>query len=132
MLETTIAGSLPRPDWLAEPEALKGAWKLSGAELEEGKRRAAAEWIRHQEDAGIDILTDGEQFRTHFVHSFLEHITRALKRGDRASLVGFGTFTVVRRRPRKGRNPQTGETIGIPARRVARFTPGRALKGTLR
>jgi 5-methyltetrahydropteroyltriglutamate--homocysteine methyltransferase len=74
MLETTIAGSLPRPDWLAEPEALKGAWKLSGAELEEGKRRAAAEWIRHQEDAGIDILTDGEQFRTHFVHSFLEHI----------------------------------------------------------
>ncbi len=66
------------------------------------------------------------------IDSFLEHITRALKRGDRASLVGFGTFTVVRRRPRKGRNPQTGETIGIPARRVARFTPGRALKGTLR
>jgi 5-methyltetrahydropteroyltriglutamate--homocysteine methyltransferase len=74
MLETTIAGSLPRPAWLAEPEALKGAWKLSGAELEDGKRRAAAEWIKHQEDAGIDILTDGEQFRTHFVHSFLEHI----------------------------------------------------------
>ena len=74
MLETTIAGSLPRPAWLAEPEALKGAWKLSGAELEEGKRRAAAEWIAHQEAAGIDILTDGEQFRTHFVHSFLEHI----------------------------------------------------------
>jgi 5-methyltetrahydropteroyltriglutamate--homocysteine methyltransferase len=74
MLETTIAGSLPRPAWLAEPEALKGAWKLEGVELEEGKRRAAAEWIRHQEQAGIDILTDGEQFRTHFVHSFLEHI----------------------------------------------------------
>jgi len=74
MLETTIAGSLPRPDWLAEPEALKGAWKLSGAELEDGKRRAAAEWIRHQEEADIDVLTDGEQFRTHFVHSFLEHI----------------------------------------------------------
>jgi len=74
MFETTIAGSLPRPDWLAEPETLKGAWKLSGEELEAGKKRAAAEWIKHEEDAGIDILTDGEQFRAHFVHGFLEHI----------------------------------------------------------
>jgi 5-methyltetrahydropteroyltriglutamate--homocysteine methyltransferase len=74
MFETTIAGSLPRPDWLAEPEKLKGGWKLQGAELEAGKRRACAEWIRHQEEAGIDILTDGEVFRTHFVHSFLEKI----------------------------------------------------------
>lgn len=74
MFETTIAGSLPRPDWLAEPEKLKGGWKLSGAELEAGKRRACEEWIRHQEAAGIDILTDGEVYRTHFVHSFLEGI----------------------------------------------------------
>ena len=74
MLETTIAGSLPRPAWLAEPEALKGEWKLSGEELEDGKRRAATEWIRHQEEAGIDILTDGEVFRKHFVHTFLEGI----------------------------------------------------------
>ncbi len=66
------------------------------------------------------------------IDSFLDHITKALKKGDRASLVGFGTFTVVRRRARKGRNPQTGETIAIPARRVARFTPGRAMKGALR
>jgi 5-methyltetrahydropteroyltriglutamate--homocysteine methyltransferase len=73
-LRTTIAGSLPRPVWLAEPEALKGAWKLSGEELEDGKRRAATEWIRHQEQADIDILTDGEVFRTHFVHAFLEGI----------------------------------------------------------
>jgi 5-methyltetrahydropteroyltriglutamate--homocysteine methyltransferase len=74
LLRTTIAGSLPRPVWLAEPEALKGAWKLSGDELEEGKRRAATEWIKHQEEADIDILTDGEVFRTHFVHAFLEGI----------------------------------------------------------
>ena len=74
MFETTIAGSLPRPDWLAEPEKLKGGWKLEGEELEAGKKRACEEWIRHQEDAGIDILTDGEVFRTHFVHSFLEKI----------------------------------------------------------
>lgn len=74
MLETTIAGSLPRPDWLAEPEKLKGDWKLHGDELEAGKRRAAAEWIRHEEEVGIDILTDGEVFRRHFVHTFLEGI----------------------------------------------------------
>ena len=74
MLETTIAGSLPRPAWLAEPERLKGGWKLSGAALEDGKRRAAAEWLRHEEEAGIDIVTDGEVFRSHFVHGFLEKI----------------------------------------------------------
>ena len=74
MLETTIAGSLPRPEWLAEPEKLKGGWKLTGQALEDGKRRAAAEWIRHEENAGIDVVTDGEVFRIHFVHGFLEKI----------------------------------------------------------
>lgn len=74
LLETTIAGSLPRPDWLAEPEKLKGGWKLSGQALEDGKRRAAAEWLRHEEEAGIDVVTDGEVFRIHFVHGFLEKI----------------------------------------------------------
>jgi len=62
------------------------------------------------------------------IDSLLEHITRALKKGERASLVGFGTFTVARRRARTGRNPQTGQPIAIPARRVARFTPGKSLK----
>ena len=75
MLETSIAGSLPRPDWLAEPETLKGAWKLDGTELEAGKRRAAADWIRHQEAAGIQVVTNGEVFRSHFVHGFLEGLT---------------------------------------------------------
>ncbi|MCL4791250.1 MAG: methionine synthase [Gammaproteobacteria bacterium] len=75
MFETTLAGSLPRPDWLAEPETLKGAWKLGGQALEDGKRRAAAEWLRHEEEAGIDIVTNGEVFRSHFVHGFLEGLT---------------------------------------------------------
>ena len=74
MLKTTIAGSLPKPDWLAEPERLWAPWRISGADLEKGKQRAAAEWIRHQENAGIDIVTNGEQFRVHFVHGFLEGI----------------------------------------------------------
>ncbi len=74
MLETTIAGSLPKPSWLAEPEKLWAPWRLEGADLAQGKRDAALVWIKEQEDAGIDIVTEGEQFRTHFVHGFLEHI----------------------------------------------------------
>jgi len=74
MFTTTIAGSLPKPAWLAEPEKLWAPWRLSGADLDQGKRDAALVWIKLQEDAGVDIVTDGEQFRTHFVHGFLEHV----------------------------------------------------------
>lgn len=74
MLKTTIAGSLPKPSWLAEPEELWAPWRLEGEELEQGKRDAALVWIKEEEDAGIDIVTEGEQFRMHFVHGFLEHV----------------------------------------------------------
>ena len=74
MLETTVAGSLPKPAWLAEPEKLWAAWRLEGDALVDGQRDAALVWIKTQEDAGIDIVSDGEQFRKHFVHGFLEQI----------------------------------------------------------
>jgi len=74
MFETTIAGSLPKPEWLAEPEKLWAPWHLEGDELERGKRDASLVWIKEQESAGIDIVTNGEQFRQHFVHGFLKHI----------------------------------------------------------
>jgi 5-methyltetrahydropteroyltriglutamate--homocysteine methyltransferase len=74
MLETTIAGSLPKPSWLAEPEALWAAWRLEGAALEQAKKDAALVWIKEQEDNGIHMVSNGEQFRVHFVHGFLEHI----------------------------------------------------------
>jgi 5-methyltetrahydropteroyltriglutamate--homocysteine methyltransferase len=74
MFETTTAGSLPKPFWLAEPEKLWAPWRYQGAELDQAKRDAALVWIKEQEDVGIDIVTDGEQFRVHFVHGFLEHI----------------------------------------------------------
>lgn len=74
MLETTTVGSLPKPEYLAETEKLWPAWRLSGGALEQAKERATVEWLRHQEDAGIDILTAGEQHRIHFVHGFLENI----------------------------------------------------------
>jgi len=88
MLETTIAGSLPKPSWLAEPEKLWAGWRLEGAELEQAKRDAALVWLKEQEDDGIDIVSNGEQFRVHFVHGFLERIegidwTRKTKMGIR-------------------------------------------------
>ncbi|MBK5266000.1 MAG: methionine synthase [Acidimicrobiia bacterium] len=74
MFKTTIAGSLPKPAWLAEPEKLWAAWKSEGPELVQAKRDAAFVWIKEQEELGIDTVTDGEQFRSHFVHGFLESI----------------------------------------------------------
>src|ERR1041385_351749 len=74
MFPTTIAGSLPKPSWLAEPDRLWAPWRLEGADLAEGKRDATMLAIKQQEDAGIDIVGDGEQSRQHFVHGFLEAI----------------------------------------------------------
>jgi len=74
MFETTIAGSLPKPAWLAETDKLWPAWRAQGAELVKAKRDATLLWLKEQEDAGIDIVTDGEQSRQHFVHGFLEFV----------------------------------------------------------
>src|SRR3954463_9574069 len=74
MFKTTIAGSLPKPEWLAEPQKLWPQWKASGAELATAKRDATPLWLKEQEDAGIDIVSDGEQSRQHFVHGFLEFV----------------------------------------------------------
>src|SRR5262245_36660767 len=74
MFETTVAGSLPKPAWLAEPDRLWAPWRLDGAELEAGKRDATLLALKVQEDAGIDIVSDGEQARQHFVHGFLEWV----------------------------------------------------------
>jgi 5-methyltetrahydropteroyltriglutamate--homocysteine methyltransferase len=74
MLETTIAGSLPKPSWLAEPRTLWAPWRLDGEALREGKHDATLVALKEQETAGIDIVTDGEQSRQHFVHGFLEAV----------------------------------------------------------
>src|ERR1700690_3095187 len=74
MFPTSIAGSLPKPSWLAEPEKLWPAWRLAGADLAQGKLDATLLAVKLQEDAGIDIVGDGEQSRQHFVHGFLEAV----------------------------------------------------------
>jgi len=74
MFKTAIAGSLPKPSWLAETNKLWPDWKLAGEALDEGKEDATLIWIKAQEDAGIDTVGDGEQARQHFVHGFVEAV----------------------------------------------------------
>jgi 5-methyltetrahydropteroyltriglutamate--homocysteine methyltransferase len=74
MFPTSVAGSLPKPSWLAEPNKLWPAWRLAGADLAAAKLDATLIAVKLQEDAGIDIVTDGEQSRQHFVHGFLEAV----------------------------------------------------------
>ncbi len=74
MFPTTIAGSLPKPSWLAEPDKLWPQWRLNGADLAAGKLDATLLALKLQEGAGIDVVTDGEQSRQHFVHGFVEFV----------------------------------------------------------
>ena len=74
MFPATIAGSLPKPSWLAEPDKLWPQWRLQGDNLAQGKLDATLLAIKLQEDAGIDVVGDGEQSRQHFVHGFLEFV----------------------------------------------------------
>ena len=74
MFDTTIAGSLPKPGWLAETDKLWPQWRAQGEDLAKAKRDATLLWLKEQEDAGLDIVTDGEQARQHFVHGFLEAV----------------------------------------------------------
>ncbi|HEV7847930.1 MAG TPA: methionine synthase [Mycetocola sp.] len=75
LLPTSTAGSLPKPSWLAQPEKLWSPWKLDGDELAEGTRDALRLSLADQRLAGIDIVSDGEQTRQHFVTTFIEHLS---------------------------------------------------------
>lgn len=75
LLPTSTAGSLPKPSWLAQPETLWSPWKLQGEELAEGKLDALRISLADQLHSGIDIVSDGEQTRQHFVTTFIEHLS---------------------------------------------------------
>lgn len=75
LLPTSIVGSLPKPSWLAPPEKLWSPWKLEKKELLEGKQDALRIALQEQQLAGIDIISDGEQTRQHFVTTFIEHLS---------------------------------------------------------
>ncbi|MGR5286252.1 methionine synthase [Vibrio maritimus] len=75
LFPTSTAGSLPKPTWLAEPETLWSPWKLEGDELITGKQDALRITLQEQEASGIDIVSDGEQSRQHFVTTFIENLS---------------------------------------------------------
>ncbi|MCG9725502.1 methionine synthase [Vibrio brasiliensis] len=75
LLPTSTAGSLPKPSWLAQPETLWSPWKLEGKELTDGKQDALRVSLHEQQQAGVDIVSDGEQTRQHFVTTFIEHLS---------------------------------------------------------
>ncbi len=74
LLPTSTVGSLPKPAWLAKPEILWSPWELEGDVLVEGKRDALRAAVQEQERRGLDIVSDGEQTRQHFVTTFIEHL----------------------------------------------------------
>jgi 5-methyltetrahydropteroyltriglutamate--homocysteine methyltransferase len=74
LFSSSVAGSLPKPDWLAETDKLWPQWQAEGALLAQRKADATLLWIKAQEDAGLDVIGDGEQSRQHFVHGFLEQV----------------------------------------------------------
>jgi 5-methyltetrahydropteroyltriglutamate--homocysteine methyltransferase len=129
MLETTIAGSLPKPSWLAVPLKLWAPWRLDGEALTEGKRDATLLALKIQEDCGIDIVSDGEQSRQHFVHGFLEGIdgidfARRVPMGIRNNRYEAMVPTVTGRLRRKG-------PVHAEGARIARGHTARRLKFTL-
>lgn len=129
LFPTTIAGSLPKPEWLAEPNMLWAPWKSQGEELLRAKRDATLIWLKIQEDAGIDIVTEGEQARQHFVHGFLEKIEGI----DFAHKIEMG----IRKDRYKAMVPQVVAPLRLKGRvhdfeaRVARTHTGKKLKFTL-
>jgi 5-methyltetrahydropteroyltriglutamate--homocysteine methyltransferase len=129
MLETTIAGSLPKPSWLAVPQMLWAPWRVEGEALAEAKRDATILMVKLQEDAGIDIVTDGEQARQHFVHGFLEQVdgvdfTRRVTMGIRDNRYEAQVPTVT------GPLQRRGSIHGVEAA-IAREHTRRRLKFTL-
>lgn len=129
LFPTTIAGSLPKPEWLAEPNMLWAPWKSQGDELLCAKRDATLIWLKVQEDTGIDIVTEGEQARQHFVHGFLEKIEGI----DFAHKIEMG----IRKDRYKAMVPQVVAPLRLKGRvhadeaRVARTHTKKKLKFTL-
>jgi 5-methyltetrahydropteroyltriglutamate--homocysteine methyltransferase len=129
LFPTTIAGSLPKPEWLAEPNTLWAPWRTKGEELSRAKRDATLLAVKLQEDADIDIVTEGEQARQHFVHGFLEKVDGI----DFAHKIEMG----IRKDRYKAMVPQVVAPLKLTGRvhadetRVARTHTRRKLKFTL-
>jgi 5-methyltetrahydropteroyltriglutamate--homocysteine methyltransferase len=130
-IATTIAGSLPKPGWLAETERLWPQWKLSGAALAEGQRDAIELAVGEQVRTGLDVVTDGEQSRRHFVHGFLEHLdgidfSKIVRKGIRADRyqADLPTITGPVRRTRPVHVDDAGFMRSLTDRQIKVTLPG--------
>jgi 5-methyltetrahydropteroyltriglutamate--homocysteine methyltransferase len=131
MLETSIVGSLPKPSWLAEPNMLRAPWRLTGARLREAQQDAIRLAVLDQEEAGLDVVTDGEASRQHYISAFL------------AGLTGIDAERVARKRTRGGRYSEATDVarivgpvdwrapVFVDSCRIARAQTRRRLKMTL-
>ena len=131
MLETSVVGSLPKPSWLAHPNMLRAPWRLEGAELQEAQDDAVRLMLREQEEAGLDVVTDGEMRRRHYIWGLLSGLT------------GIDTERLGQKRSRGGRYSELTEVarivgaverrapVFVEACRFARAHTRRALKVTL-
>ena len=131
MLETSIVGSLPKPSWLAEPNALRAAWRLSGQELRDAQDDAVRLAILEQEEAGLDVVTDGELRRRHYITGFLAGLTgidveRTAKKKTRG-----GRYTESMDVPRIVGDVTRREPVFVAACRRTRAMTTRRLKVTL-
>jgi 5-methyltetrahydropteroyltriglutamate--homocysteine methyltransferase len=129
LFPTSIAGSLPKPEWLSEPLKLWPEWKLQGQALRQAQADATTVWVQAQEQAGMDIVGDGEQARQHFVHGFLEQVEGI----DFVNKVKMG----IRNNRYDAMVPQVTGPLKLKGRvhqmeaRVARASTSRLLKFTL-
>lgn len=131
MLRTTIVGSLPKPPWLADPGTLRAPWRLAGEELRQAQDDAVRLALLEQQEAGIDIVCDGEQRRRHYIWGFLEALTGVetqmlgakLARGGR-----YGETTAVARIVGEVRRPAP---VFVEALRFARAHAHGPVKVTL-
>jgi 5-methyltetrahydropteroyltriglutamate--homocysteine methyltransferase len=129
LFPATLAGSLPKPSWLAETHKLWPQWRAQGEQLAEAKRDATLLWLKLQEDAGLDVVGDGEQSRQHFVHGFLEAVDgidfeHKVEMGIRADRYKAMVPQVVGPLKLKGR-------VHATEARLARAHTGKKLKITL-
>jgi 5-methyltetrahydropteroyltriglutamate--homocysteine methyltransferase len=131
MLETSIVGSLPKPSWLAEPNKLRAAWRLSGQELRDAQDDAVRLAILEQEEAGLDVVTDGEIRRQHYISGFLAGLTGIdLERTARRQTRG-GRYTEAMDVPRIVGDVERRAPILVDGCRAARAMTTRRLKVTL-
>jgi 5-methyltetrahydropteroyltriglutamate--homocysteine methyltransferase len=131
MLQTTITGSLPKPAWLAEPGVLYAPWRLEGQALAEGQDDAVRLAIQEQEKAGIEVLTDGEQRRRHYIWGFLSGLTGIDLVQQGSKLARGGRYAAQTAVPRITGEVTRPEPVFVDALRFARAATDLPLKVTL-